>query len=89
MGRASSLIHGIDCPHHSVYQNVVVFSEGTAKLAKDAMCIFEIYPPVPLRRHHHSTSSTAITCILSNKFLTSIFIRNQISLTFVKSFKMF
>ena len=81
MGRASSLIHGIDCPHHSVYQNVAVFSEGTAKLIKDAICIFETNPSVPLRRHHHNTGSiTVITCIVSNKSLTSIFIPNQISL---------
>ena len=57
MGKASSLIHGIDCPHHSVYQDVVVFFNGAARLVKDAICIFEINPSVPLRRHHHSTGN--------------------------------
>ena len=60
MGKASSLIHGIDCPHHSVYQDVAVFLNGAARLVKDAICIFEINPSVPLRRYHHSTGDIFI-----------------------------
>ena len=60
MGKASSLINGIDCPHHSVYQDVAVFLNGAARLVKDAICIFEINPSVPLRRHHHSTGDIFI-----------------------------
>ena len=58
MGRASSLTHGIDCPHHSVYQDVVVFYDGTARQVKDAICVFEQNPSVPLRRHHQPKGDT-------------------------------
>ena len=60
MGRASSLTHGIDCPHDSVYQDAVVFYDGIARQVKDAICVFEQNPSVPLRRHHHTKGDTFI-----------------------------
>ena len=60
LGKASSLIHGIDCPHHSVYQDAVIFLLGVATQVKNAVCIFEQNPSVPLRRHHHSTGKTLV-----------------------------
>ena len=57
MGKAASLVKGIDCPQQSIYQDVVVYFDGVIKHVKDAICIFEQNPSVPLRRHHHSTGN--------------------------------
>lgn len=58
MGKTSSLVHEIDCPHHSIYQDVVIFVDGVIKHVQDAVCIFEQNPSVPLRRHHHSKGNS-------------------------------
>ena len=53
MGKTASLVHGIDCPHHSIYQDAMIFIDGVKQHVKDAVCIFEQNPSVSLRRHHH------------------------------------
>ena len=58
MGKFSFLVHGIDCPHHSIYQDAVIFVDGVTKHVKDAICIFEETPSVPLRCHHHSKGNS-------------------------------
>ena len=70
MGKAASLINGIDCPQQSIYQDVVVYFDGAIKHVKDAICIFEQNPSVHLRRHHHSTG---INFFISNRNKMKLF----------------
>ena len=75
MGKAASLINGIDCPQQSIYQDVVVYFDGAIKHVKDAICIFEQNPSVPLRRHHHSTGNNFFISNRSKKkFFMKVFI---------------
>ena len=61
LSKANPLIHGVDCPQNAIYLDVNIYNGprviegGTEKTIKDAICIFESNPNVPLRRHHHDT----------------------------------
>ena len=54
LGIATSLIKGIDCPHHSIMLDVTLYMNFKVKVVKNAICVFEQNPSVPLRRHHHA-----------------------------------
>ena len=55
LAKSSSLIHGIDCPQHSLYFDKGYYNTATGKfqIIKDALCVFEYNTGTPLRRHHH------------------------------------
>ena len=56
LGKTNSLIHGVDCPQHSLYFDTGYYNVLTEKLqiVKDAVCVFEYNTGTPLRRHHES-----------------------------------